>query len=189
MTGSGRSVESQRIFLTGEPGCGKTTVVRRAVDKLAALGLKVGGMLSGEVREGDMRVGFSVQDIITHERGVLADVGRSAGPRVGKYTVNIRDLERIGAGAIQRAIRAADVVILDELGPMELHSPRFIESVRLALSSQKHVLGTIHKRANHPFIIEVKSNPRCAILEVTRETRGNLPSMIVARIIGRNEVP
>jgi len=184
MTGFGQSVEPRRIFLTGERGCGKTTVVRRTVDKLALLGLKVGGMLSGEVREGDMRVGFSVQDIITNERGVLADVGRSHGPRVGKYTVNLHDLERIGAGAIQRAIRTADVVIVDELGPMELHSPRFIESVRLALSTQKHVLGTIHKRANHPFIVEVKSNPQFAILEVTAQSRGNLPSTIVESIIG-----
>jgi nucleoside-triphosphatase len=151
---------------------------------LALLGLKVGGMLSGEVREGEMRVGFNVQDIMTNERGVLADVRGSTGPRVGRYTVNIRDLEKIGAGAIQRAIADADVVIVDELGPMELHSPRFIESVRMALSSQKHVLGTIHKRANHPFIIEVKSNPRLAILEVTVESRGDLPSMIVERIIG-----
>jgi nucleoside-triphosphatase len=141
-------------------------------------------MLSGEVREGDMRVGFSVQDIITNERGVLADVGRSTGPRVGKYTVNVHDLERIGAGAIQRAIRTANVVIVDELGPMELHSPRFIESVRLALSSQKHVLGTIHKRANHPFILEVKSNPEFVIMEVGAENRGNMPSTIVERIMG-----
>ena len=172
------------MFLTGEPGCGKTTVVKRAADLLALRGLKIGGMMSSEKREGAIRVGFSVEDLITHEQGTLADVRRSEGPRVGKYSVNLGDLERIGAGAIQRAIEEADVIVIDELGPMELHSNRFIDSVKAALRAQKHILGTIHKRASHSFVLEVKSNPTCALVEVTAENRRELPTQITERIIG-----
>jgi nucleoside-triphosphatase len=172
------------MFLTGEPGCGKTTVVKRTADLLALRGLKIGGMMSSENRETGTRVGFSIEDLITHERGILANVRGSEGPRVGKYSVNMRDLERIGAGAIQRAIVEAEVILIDELGPMELHSSRFIESVKAALHAQKHLLGTIHKRASHPLVVEVRSNPAYALVEVTVENREELPAQIAERIIG-----
>jgi nucleoside-triphosphatase len=103
---------------------------------------------------------------------------------VGKYTVNMRDLDRIGAGAIQRAIEEAEVILIDELGPMELHSSRFIESVKAALGAQKHLLATIHKRASHPLVVEVKSNPTYALVEVTLENRAELPAQIAERIMG-----
>jgi nucleoside-triphosphatase len=184
MTAPRQSSSPQRIFLTGEPGCGKTTVVNNTADLLVSAGLRIGGMLTNEVREKGTRVGFHVEDVATHERGVLAELGRNEGPRVGKYHVNINDLERIGAGAIRTAIEMADVVIVDELGPMELHSRFFIEWVRSALSSPKHVLGTIHRRATNPLVLEVKTNPRFTIIEVTAENRGNLPAEIAQRIIG-----
>jgi nucleoside-triphosphatase len=184
MTDLGHSLDPQRVFLTGDPGCGKTTVMKRTARLLALRGLKIGGMMSNEIRERGTRVGFSVEDLITHERGTLADLGGSGGPRLGKYSVNIRDLERIGVGAIQRAIQEAGLIMIDELGPMELHSSQFIESVKAALSSQKHLLGTIHKRASHPLVVEVKSNPAYTLVEVTVTNREELPERIAERIIG-----
>jgi nucleoside-triphosphatase len=183
MTDVDHALSPQRVFLTGEPGCGKTTVLEKTAELLALRGLKIGGMMSSEIRERGTREGFSVEDLLTHERGILANVGRSKGPRVGKYSVNICDLERVGAGAIQRAIEEADVVLIDELGPMELHSSRFIESVEAALRSRKHVLGTIHKRASHPFVVDVKSNPAYTLVEVTFANREELPVRIAERII------
>jgi nucleoside-triphosphatase len=185
MTGISRATRPQRIFLTGEPGSGKTTVVKRAAELLAAGGFKVGGMMSKEIRESGSRTGFGIEDFITHEEGMLAKVGSSEGPQVGKYTVNLHDLDDLGARAIQRAIEAADVILVDELGPMELHSHRFIESVEAALSSQKHVLGTIHKRATHPLVMTVKSKPEYTILEVTPKNRAELPAQIFERITRR----
>ena len=172
----------QRIFLTGEPGCGKTTVMKKTAELLVARGFKVGGMTSKEVRERGMRKGFCVEDFITHEEGILAEVGLADGPRVGKYLVNLQDLDAIGVRAIQRATEAADVILIDELGPMELHSDRFIGSVREALSSSKHVLATIHKRTKHPFVTAVKSNPAFTIFEVTTDNREELPVHIVEKI-------
>jgi nucleoside-triphosphatase len=183
MTDRGHAMNPKRVFLTGNPGCGKTTVMKKTAELLSLRGMKIGGMISSEIRERGTRIGFSVEDLITHVQGVLADVGRSDGPRVGKYTVNIGDLDRIGTRAIQSAIDGADVVLVDELGPMELHSRRFIDSVRAALNSPKHLLATIHTRAVHPLVVEVKSNSRFTILQVTLENREKLPNEIVQSII------
>ena len=183
MTNLTRQSSRRRIFLTGEPGTGKTTVLRKTAELLETRGLKVGGMASKEIRGIGSRTGFSVENLATHEHGCLAEVGSRVGPHVGKYTVNLHDLETVGVAAIQTAIQAADVVLIDELGPMELHSQRFVESVVDALNSQKHVLGTIHKHANHPLVMKVRSNLDSVILEVTSKNRDELPDKILAAIV------
>ena len=171
-----------RIFLTGEPGCGKTTVIKKISATLADRGMKIGGIISGEVRQGAVRVGFNLEDLLTHETGILAYINLNDGPRVGKYRVNLSDIERVGATAIRRAVQEADVVIADELGPMELHSTPFIEAVEMALRSQKHLIATIHKRALHPLVTAIKSNPKYQVLEITLSNRDQMPKNILGQM-------
>ena len=173
------SMGPQRIFLTGEPGCGKTTAIRRICESLRDHGKKPGGIISSEIRHKGVRTGFSLEDLLTHETGTLAQVGVETGPRVGKYTVNLQDIERVGAYAIKRAVEEADVVIVDEIGPMELQSKSFILAVEKALGSSKHLVGTIHKRASHPLVTAIKSNPAHNVIEVTSENRERIPKSIV----------
>ena len=172
-----------RLFLTGEPGSGKTTAVKKTVQLLKLRGIGVGGILSGEIRECGTRVGFNLEDLSTHEEGTLARVGLQEGPRVGKYRVNLYDIERIGVRAIDRAVRNSQVVVADELGPMELFSIPFVQAVERGLASQKHFLGTIHKRASHPLTSSIRSNLKYIILEITPENRDRMPTEIAQRII------
>jgi nucleoside-triphosphatase len=166
-----------RAFLTGEPGCGKTTVITRLCERLVAMGVRLGGVISREFRERGVRLGFSLEDILTHETGILAHVNQIDGPRIGKYHVNLRDLERIGAAAGNM-----DLVIVDEIGPMELHSMPFILAVRAALASPKDLVGTIHKRAAHSLVTEIKTNSAYEIIEVTQNNRDLLPVTISNKI-------
>jgi nucleoside-triphosphatase len=168
--------------LTGEPGCGKTTVIRRFYDALLERGIKGGGMISSEIRRGGVRVGFSLEDLLTHESGILAHMDLKAGPRVGKYWVNLSDLQTIGVTAIRKATIEADVVIVDELGPMELNSTPFVEAVEISLASQKHFVGTIHKRASHRLVTSIRSNPTSQIIEVRIENRQQMPSKILEQL-------
>ncbi len=172
-----------RIFLTGNPNSGKTTVIRKVSDILRGGGIKIGGIVSSEIQRAGIRIGFSLEDLLTHETGILAHADQKDGPRVGKYGVNLVDLQRVGVTAIQRAVAEADVVIVDELGPMELHSIPFIKSVELALRSPKIIVGTIHKRASHPLVTAIRSDPANRIVEVTLENRAQLPNYIAEQII------
>lgn len=171
------------IFLTGPSRSGKTTVLLRAAEELAGRGYKLGGMISQEIQEKGVRVGFEIRDYTSDRKGWLAHVRQSVGPRIGKYRVNLDDLNSIGATAILNALEAADVVVIDEIGPMELFSGAFKDGVQKALVSSKPVLGTIHYRAQHLLVKQIKLRKDVDIIEVTPQSRVWLPALIVDKII------
>ena len=109
-------------------------------------------MISREAREGNVRVGFEILDLTNGKHGWLAHVNQKSGPQVGKYHVNLADLENIGATAITQATEKCDVVAIDEIGPMELFSQKFKQAVVQALDSKKPVLAVVHGKAQDPLI-------------------------------------
>jgi len=171
------------FFVTGRPGVGKTTVLLRVIENLKAEGYLVGGMLSREVRRGGTRIGFEILDLATGKIGWLAHANQLAGPRIGKYKVNLKDLNSIGVRAILEALKKADVIAIDEVGPMELCSQAFIKAVKNALESIKPVIGTAHFKARHQIINYLKSREDSEIFEVTLENRTQLHKLITERIL------
>ena len=155
----------------------------KVVEELRKRGVAVGGMISREVREGGRRVGFEIIDLATGRRGWLAHVNQPTGPRLGRYRVNLADLEGVGVKAIEDAVREADVVVIDEVGPMELFSGRFVEAVRAALASPKPVLGTIHYRARGPLLDEIRASREARIITVSLQNRDRLPSEVAAMVL------
>jgi nucleoside-triphosphatase len=101
----------------------------RVVEAMKAKGYSVGGMVTRDVRTSGTRVGFEITDLSSGNRGWLASVHERRGPHVGKYRVNIDDLNELGVKAVLNACEKLDVVIVDEVGPMELFSEKFREAV------------------------------------------------------------
>jgi len=177
------------VFVTGRPGVGKTSVLLRAVDVLKAEGYKVGGMISREIRERGVRVGFEIADFHTGQRGWLAHITQRTGPQISKYRVNLSDLNVIGASSIVNATRDADIIVVDEIGPMELFSLEFKKAVDQAIKGGKPVVGTIHFRARDPLINTIKAREDTEILEVTYENRENLHNAIISKVVQSLEKP
>jgi nucleoside-triphosphatase len=173
---------SRRIFLTGRPGIGKTSVLLRVIKALKGGGLLVGGMISQEARRGATRVGFRVIDITNSHDGWLAHIHQESGPSVGKYRVNLHDLHNIGVVAIQSAIDTADVIVIDEVGPMELFSTAFKKAVTRAIHSSKILIGVLHYRARDPLISTIRTTPYTHIFEVTLTNRQHLHKTIIHMI-------
>ena len=171
------------LLITGSPGTGKTSVLLKTIDALKARGYSVGGVISREARAGWTRVGFEILDLGSGRRGWLAHVNRKVGPRVGKYGVNLEDLEDIGASAIVNAAENFDVVAIDEIGPMELFSEKFKEAVKKAVECGKVVVGVVHWKARDRLIEEVKNREDTEILEVTSENRNKLHETIVEKAV------
>jgi len=171
-------LQKRVILLTGAPGVGKTTVLVKTAEALRAQGVSVGGMISREAREGNARVGFEIVDLTNDKHGWLAHVNQKIGPQVGKYRVNLQDLESIGAKAIVGAVEKCAVVAVDEIGPMELYSQRFKQAVKQALDSRKLVLAVVHAKARDPLINEAKQREDAEIFTVTLANRDGLPEKL-----------
>lgn len=165
------------LLLTGVPGCGKTTVVRRV---LADLGIPAGGFYTQEIREAGVRRGFEILTL-DGRRGVLAHTDMRSGPRVGKYGVDLSALEEIGAQAIVQAAHAAWLVVIDEIGPMEVLSGPFRQAVLQALESRSPVFGTITARSI-PFADQVKARRNVRLIEVHPQNRDRLPEQVTATL-------
>lgn len=174
-------VPKRILILTGNPGVGKTTVLIKTVDALKAYGFHVGGMISRETREGDLRVGFEIIDLTNSKRGWLAHANQKTGPRVGKYHVNIEDLNGVGTRAIAEAVENCDVIVIDEIGPMELFSEKFREAVGKALESSKLVIAIVHWKSHDRLISEVKNMEDAEIFVVDYGNREKLPGLIVKK--------
>ena len=170
------------LFLTGCPGVGKTTVLLQIVEALTVKGCSVGGMISREVRSCGDRVGFEILDLSNDRHGWLAHVNQKAGPKIGKYRVNMKDLENIGVSAIEQAVRSMDVVVIDEVGPMELLSEKFQAAVGEAVESGKLVIGVVHWKARSKLVDEATAREDAKVFTVTVENRTELPDVIVARV-------
>ena len=170
-------------MITGRPGVGKTTVVLNAANELKNRGYSVGGMLSREVREEGIRVGFEIIDLCIGNRGWLAHINQPTGPQVSKYRVNLDNLDQIGAKAVQNALNGAEVVVVDEIGPMELFSQAFKQAIKEVVDSQKLVLGVIHHSARDPIIDSIKKRNDTEIMEVTPENRQDLHNILIQKVI------
>jgi nucleoside-triphosphatase len=158
-------------------------VLTRIVDELKRRGFKVGGMVTSEFRDDGERVGFIIINIGGGAVGWLARTRQRSGPRIGKYHVCLEDLESVGVKAILNAVASADVVVIDEVGPMELFSASFRDAVLKALESEKPVLGTIHHRATHPLVVAIKNRMDTEIIEVTTDNRNELPAFVIQDIL------
>ncbi|MCW4002176.1 MAG: NTPase [Candidatus Bathyarchaeota archaeon] len=171
------------VLVTGPPGVGKTSVLLRSVNELRKRTYRIGGMISHDVREGGIRVGFEIMDFSTGQRGWLAHTNQPKGPKISKYRVNLIDLDAIGVNSILDAIRNADIIVIDEIGPMELFSSAFREAVEQAVESNKPLLGTIHFEPRNSFVKRLKKRKDVEILEVTHENRETLHNLIVEKVV------
>jgi len=154
-------------LITGSSGVGKTTLLK---DLAELLGDRAGGFLTIEVRDGGIRVGFDIHSFDGHS-GVLARAGLQSRYHVGRYGVDIDSFERIAIPALKPI--SNKILIIDEIGKMELHSDRFRDALLFALDSECIVFAAI-MQSKHPFADSIKSRSDSKIFELTRANRDTL---------------
>ena len=166
------------ILLTGRPGIGKTTVVKKIVQLLVG---NAGGFYSREVRENGKRLGFEIvtlegeADFLAQKtsEAIFAEEVTFEG-----YKVNLGAINSIAVPSLLTAMEQQKVVIVDEIGPMEIFSSKFRETVQKLLDNKDaRIMGTIVKRS-YEFADDIKANPRVKVVELTLENRDALPNEI-----------
>ena len=169
-----------RIFVTGPAGVGKTTLVERVAKEVERWGYIVGGMVTREVRRNGKRVGFRIIALDTGEEGTLASLrGTSHLPGIpfGRYVVHVDEIERVAVPAIKRALVEADLIVIDEIGPMEYKSDEFARAVGEILKSEKPLLAVVHRHFVDRF------RPLGEIHALSFENRNAEFGMILDRIM------
>src|SRR2546428_7692948 len=176
------------ILLTGRPGVGKTTVVNRIYDHYAGNGLKIEGITTREVREAGARTGFMITDLSSGQQGWLARKDLGTGPRVGSYVVVSEDLEKIGVAALERSMNGtADLVIVDEIGPMEMTSSSFRNGISGVLNGDRVVVATVKFGSRYP---EVEKTRQTGLYwEITKENRESIYRKIIRQVDERIRKP
>ena len=169
-----------KIGITGMPSVGKTDTLIRIIQALEDHGYVVEGMITEPIIEKKKRVGFYVTDWQTREREVFAHIDFELKDKIGKYGVDINALEMIGVPAIEKAIadEEVNIIVIDEIGKMEMLSEKFCEMVIEALDSDKPLMVTLHKKSRTPLLQDVRRRDDIRILEVTPVNRNLLPYKI-----------
>ena len=162
---------TKKILLTGRPACGKTTLIKRVVNNLPR---GAGGFYTEEIRDGGTRAGFKIVTL-DGEEVVFAHVCLQTPEHVGKYGLDLSALETVGVEAVREAVRRRRLVVIDEIGPMEIRSAIFRDAINETLDSEVPVLATIFARPL-PFTDAIKSRPDVTLIEVRPDNRERLAS-------------
>lgn len=174
----------KNILLTGPPGIGKTTAIRKVVGEYCNTPLrrmKIGGFYTQEIREGRERKGFLIKTLEGQE-GILAHMDHPSRYTVGRYGVNLEGLEKVAVPAIYKAIEEGKIIVVDELGRMELYSPEFQKAVIKALDSPNLFLGVIQIRRN-PFLDGIREREDVRIIPITHKNRDSVPDEILSTLL------
>jgi nucleoside-triphosphatase len=170
---SGNEHRPHVLLITGVPGTGKTTVIRRVADTLS--GKQIRGFYTEEIRKGGERRGFRLVSFNAEER-VIAHLDFAKRHRVGKYGVDVAAID--AAASLLSPDPSAQLYLVDEIGRMECLSERFATAMRELLAGQTPVVATVGLRGDG-LIAEVKGMEQCLLWEVTRENRDGLPMRIL----------
>ena len=176
---------TQTLFLTGRPGVGKTTVIKIVAQ---ALGKWVDGFYTEELREDGERQGFRLRGL-RGGRGTLAHVqwGKHSLLRVGHYGINVTALEQVGVVALRRGVARGRIIIIDEIGKMELFSEAFKAATLAAIDDPTPVIATVMAQS-HPWVDALKARPDVQLWEVTFENRDEMPAQVLEWVHPRHFV-
>ncbi len=177
-----------KLGITGLPNVGKTATLAAICRKLERDDFIIGGMITRAYRPGDgsERMGFYVEDWQTGEKEVFAskefdnNIREKTETDDGIYYVKVDVLDRIGVKSIRDSImdEEVDIIIIDEVGKMEMHSEEFNKAVKEALDCPKPVIMTLHKKSRNPLLQDLRRRDDVRILEVTAVNKNLLPYKI-----------
>ena len=173
--------QTSHILLTGQPGVGKTTLIRKLATRLSEH--HPAGFYTEEIRDAQgNREGFRLVTFCGR-RLVLSHIHHPGPYRVSRYGVDVAGFEQLLA-QLDLGHAPSPLIIIDEIGKMECFSRRFIEEVALLLDGPNTLISTIALKGEG-FIRQVKDRPDCRLVTVTRENRDRLVNNLIAEVQSR----
>jgi len=169
---------SKNILITGLPGIGKTTLIKKIKAELE--GSRPAGFYTEEIREDGIRKGFELIGL-SGRKGLLSHVDIRSPYRVSKYGVDVKQFEDF-LDSIPFFERGTGIVIIDEIGKMECFSKKFERIVREYLESEKVFISTISLKGGG-LIEEVKKRNDIKLFEMSPANRDTILSEILKELV------
>jgi len=174
-----------KIGITGLPGAGKTQALKKVMEMLELEGVKIGGMITEPIVEEKHRKGFHIVDWTSKQKRVFAHLTLiQSKVAIGRYRVDLAALDEVGVPALRSAIDQADLIVIDEVGKMELESENFVKTVKEALDAEKPLILTLFKKSRNPLLQDIRRRDDIRILEVTSVNKNLLPFKIHKLLMG-----
>ncbi|MDH5739845.1 MAG: NTPase [Nitrospira sp.] len=169
---------ASHIMITGLPGVGKTTLIRKLAERLTEY--RPAGFYTEEIRDAQgVREGFRLVTLCGR-RLILSHVRHHGPDRVSRYGVDVEGFERL-LEEQDLHHSPSSLIIIDEIGKMECFSKGFVDVVTLLLDGSKTLVATISLKGEG-FIRQVKRRPDCRLVTVTRENRDRLPDELTSEL-------
>jgi nucleoside-triphosphatase len=164
------------ILLTGPPGCGKTTLIEKIVQRI---GRFCTGFITREMRQKGKRVGFAI-NTLSGEHATMAHIDIRDQYRVGRYGVDLQQIDRLAPPAMIPQ-SPQEIVVVDEIGKMKCLSRLFRKTLLQVLDGPNIVLGSISLKGD-AFISAVKHRPDVRLMQVSPMNRETLDSDILGQL-------
>jgi len=211
----------QTILLTGRRGVGKTTICQALAELARRRGYRPDGVITPalyacpadwELGIGDWeltKVGFEALDVGSGERWPLARTDRSTalrqssgqgsghrqelgGPRVGPYSFDPAALARALRVLRRAAATGCDLLMVDEIGPLELEQGKGFAPILdlLPVEGPTHTLIVVRPALLDPLLLRLRDavgrpcRTGFTVFSVTEENRDELPLQIVEALWG-----
>jgi nucleoside-triphosphatase THEP1 len=133
----------QVIILVGFSGTGKTTTVLKYIDKMRARALKVGGIVCPGTFKNAQRFSFAVTDLLTNVTNPLAQRDLPSEIQQGSFGFHKTGIE-FGNNSIKQAVaQSVDILVIDEIGPLELSGSGWYEGIQAVNDNVGEVIYTV----------------------------------------------
>jgi nucleoside-triphosphatase len=167
------TMKKSNILVTGPPGCGKSTLIEKVINRMEE---PVGGFFTKEIKDKGRRVGFSINTVDGRE-GVLAHENCKSQWRVGKYGVNLKDIDSLAVPAMVPTGKK-EIIVIDEIGKMECFSLLFRDTLMRVLNAPHWIIGSIALKGGQ-FIQRIKERNDVHLIHISAQNR----NMLVEKII------
>lgn len=170
----------RHIVVVGPPRCGKSTLIERVVRQLDR---PATGFFTRELKTGERRVGFAIETL-DGKRGILAHQDLKSRYQVGRYGVNLADIDGIAVPSLVPSGPEA-LVVVDEIGKMECFSRLFRDTLIRVLNSSHRVLGSIALKGDR-FIQGIKARNDVFLIGLSEANREQAFGVVVGELSGRS---
>ena len=171
------------IFLTGRVKSGKSTVLRKVLAELKPC--RIGGFFTEAVIENSQTVGYQIRSV-SNQSMIFARANSQGEYQIGGFGIFPEVFESLGVRILESALESSQLILMDEIGVMEVGAPKFKESILRCLNSNIVVSGAIKYKSN-TFLDTIRNRPDLELLYVNESNRDSLPQLVIKQI--RSAIP